>query len=105
MRLWPFAKRAQKLSDQLRLKLMRTFEIQSEDSDMMRYVSKRGRLGSGPVTRICIFNPAMLSGPELAKCSYENLMSLGKGLLFTGHILESIEFSSADSVFLYDRRT
>lgn len=104
MRLWPFGKRARKLSDQLRIELLRTFGVESDDSDMMRYVSKRGKLGSGPVTRVCIFNPAMLSAPELAACSYDKMMTLNKGLLFTGHILERIEFSSADSVILYDRR-
>ncbi|MCE2457717.1 MAG: hypothetical protein J4G14_07855 [Dehalococcoidia bacterium] len=104
MRLWPFAKRARKLTNQLQHALLMKFGVQAGDSFDMRYVSKRGRLGSGPVTRVCIFNPTLLSAPELAKCTYENLMDLGKGLLFTGHILESIEFSSADSVILYDRR-
>ena len=104
MRLWPFAKRARKLSDQLQYALLTNFEVESKDSDTMRYVSKRGRLGSGPVTRVCIFNPTLLSAPELAKCTYDNLMELGKGLLFTGHILNGIEFSSADSVILYDHR-
>jgi hypothetical protein len=47
----------------------------------------------------------MLTAAELAACTYDKLMALDKGLLFTGHILERIEFSSADSVILYDRRT
>jgi hypothetical protein len=89
----------------MRHELLGKFGIESEATEMMRYVAKRGKLGTGPVTRICIFTPAMLTAAELAACTYDKLMALDKGLLFTGHILERIEFSSADSVILYDRRT
>ena len=36
----------------------------------MRYVAIRGRLGTGQVNRVFIFNPAMLSHLELASASY-----------------------------------
>ena len=84
--------------------LLKTFGIASEDAEEMRYVAKRGRLASGQVNRVCIFNPAVLSVPELASANYERLMTLDKGLLFTGHIMKSPEFSNADLVVLHDRR-
>ncbi len=84
---------------------MRTFGIESADTDLMRFVNKRGKLGGGEVNRVCIFDPGVLSGPELAACSYDNLMSQNKGLLFTGHILKGPQFSEANSIVLYDKRT
>ncbi len=104
MGLWPFGKRIRELSDELRRELLKTFSVQSEDSAAMRYVAKRGRLGSGQVNRVCIFNPAVLSGTELAAGTYESLMALKKGLLFTGHIMKGPESSNMNVVVLYDQR-
>ena len=104
MRLWPFGKRVHKLSKELSQELLRTFGIESEDAVAMRYVAKRGRLASGQVNRVCIFDPDVLSVPELASANYERLMTSNKGLLFTGHIMKSPEFSNADVVVLHDRR-
>ena len=94
MRLWPFGKRVRELSEELHRELLKTFGIESEDASTMRYVAKRVRLGSGQVNRVCIFNPTILSGPELASANYEKLMTL-KGLLFTGHIIEGTQSSNA----------
>ena len=104
MGLWPFGKRIRELSEELRRELLKTFSVQSEDSAAMRYVAKRGRLGSGQVNRVCIFNPAVLSGTELAAGTYESLMALKKGLLFTGHIMKGPESSNMNVVVLYDQR-
>ena len=103
MGLWPFGKRVQELSEELHRELLKTFGIGSEDAEGMRYVAKRGKLGNGRVNRVCIFNPTVLSGPELASASYEKLMTLKKGLLFTGHVTEGTEFASR-MVFLSDQR-
>ena len=103
MGLWPFGKRVRELSEELHRELLKTFGIESEDTAAMRYVAKRVRLGSGHVNRLCIFNPTVLAGPELASANYENLMTLNKGLLFTGHIIESTASSNA-MVVLNDQR-
>ena len=103
MRLWPFGKRVRELSEELHRELLKTFGIESEDASTMRYVAKRVRLGSGQVNRVCIFNPTILSGPELASANYEKLMTLNKGLLFTGHIIEGTQSSNA-MVVLNDQR-
>ena len=71
----------------------------------MRYVAKRGGLGAGHVNRVFISNPAMLSHPELASANYENLTTLKKGLLFTGHIMKGHETSKANLVVLSNQRT
>ena len=92
------------LSDELSRELLKTFGIESEDTAAMRYVSRRGRLGTGQVNRVCIFNPAVLSGTELAAGTYESLMALKKGLLFTGHIMKGPENSNTNVVVLYDQR-
>ncbi len=104
MRLWPFGKRVHSLSKELLEELLKKFGIGSEDAVAMRYVAKRGRLGSGQVNRVCIFDPAVLSTLELASANYERVMTLNKGLLFTGHIMKSPEFSNANVVVLHDRR-
>ena len=70
----------------------------------MRYVAKRGRLGTGHVNRVFIFNPAMLSHLELASANYENVTTLKKGLLFTGHIMKGHETSKANLVVLSNQR-
>ena len=104
MGIWPFGKRIRELSEELRRELLKTFGVESEDAAAMRYVSRRGRLGTGQVDRVCIFNPAVLSGPELASANYENLTALNKGLLFTGHIMKGPEYSNTNVVVLYDQR-
>ena len=53
---WPFGNRVQGLSRELRGELLNKFGIPPEDAAAMRYVSKKGRLGSGHVNRVCIFN-------------------------------------------------
>ena len=104
MGLWPFGKQVHELSQELRRELLNTFSIASEDAATMRYVSKRGRLGTGNVNRVFIFNPAMLSQLELASANYESLTTLKKGLLFTGHIMTGQPTSKANLVVLSDKR-
>ena len=104
MGLWPFGKKIRELSDELSRELLKTFGIESHDAAEMRYVSKRGSLGTGQVNRVCIFNPAVLSGTELAAGTYESLMALKKGLLFTGHIMKGPENSNTSVIVLYDQR-
>ena len=70
MKLWPFGKQVHELSQELRRELLNKFSIASGDAAAMRYVAKRGRLGTGQVNRVFIFNPAMLSHLELASASY-----------------------------------
>ena len=103
MRLWPFKTGARGLSEELRRALFTMFGVESEDTETMRYVTKRGKFANGPVNRVCIFNPATLSGPELAACSYDSLISLNKGLLFTGHIFNKTDDAKAN-VVLNDMR-
>ena len=104
MGLWPFGKKIRGLSDDLRRELLKTFGVESDEAAQMRYVSKRGRLGTGQVNRVCIFNPAVLSGTELAAGTYESLMALKKGLLFTGHVMKGPENSNTSVVVLNDQR-
>ena len=104
MKLWPFGKQVQELSRDLSQELLKTFGVASQDAADMRYVSKRGRLGTGQVNRVFIFNPAVLSTAELASASFENLTALNKGLLFTGHIMKGHEASKGNLVVLYDKR-
>ncbi len=85
--------------------LLNKFGIPPEDAAAMRYVSMEGRLGSGHVNRVCIFNPSMLSAPAMAGATYEGLMTLRKGLLFTGHIMKSPEAQTASVVLLNDQRS
>ena len=56
-------------------------------------------------SRLLHFNPSMLSAPELAGATYEGLMTLKKGLLFTGHIMKSPEAQTASVVLLNDQRS
>jgi len=103
MRLWPFGNGVRKLSKELRKELLEKFNINSDDAAEMRYADKRGKISSGPVDLICIFNPSLLSDAELASANYKKLMDLNKGLLFTGHVIKGTEFSGA--VFmLHDQR-
>ena len=104
MKLWPFGKQVQELSQELRRELHNTHGIGSEDSAAMRYVSQRGRLGTGNVNRVYIFNPAALSDVELASANYDKLTALNKGLLFTGHIMKGSETMKSNLVVLYDKR-
>ena len=103
MRLWPFGNGVSKLSKEILQELLEKFNINSDDAAEMRYVKKRGRISSGPVNLICIFNPALLSSSELSSANYNNLMALNKGLLFTGHIIKGTDFSGA-VVILHDQR-
>ena len=64
----------------------------------------RPRLGNEQVNRVCIFDPAALSGPELASASYESLTALNKGMLFTGHIMRPALSSNQNMVVLHDKR-
>lgn len=104
MKLWPFGKQVQKLTKELAQELTKTFGIETQDTVAMRYVSKRGRFGSDQVNRVCIFNPSVLSAPELADANYENVLASKKGLLFKGHIMKAPKFSKDNVIFLYDQR-
>lgn len=104
MKLWPFGKQVQELSRELSLELSKTFGVASQDAAEMRYVSKRGRLGTGHVNRVFIFNPAVLSAAELASATFDSLTALNKGLLFTGHVMKGHEASKGNLVVLYDKR-
>ena len=104
MKLWPFGKRVRELSEDLRAELLKTFQIESEDTAAMRFVSERGRLGNEQVNRVCIFDPAALTGPELASASYESLTALKKGMLFKGHIMRPPPSSNQNMVVLNDER-
>ena len=104
MKLWPFGNPVHQLSQELRRELLSAYGITGEDAEGMRYVSKRGRLGTGHVNRVYIFNPAALSNQELADANYENLTASNKGLLFTGHIMKGPEASKSNVVVLYDKR-
>lgn len=104
MGLWPFGTRIHKLSDELRRELLKTFEIEAEDTAAMRYAAKPGRLGNERINRVCIFSPTALSDPELASANYENLMILNKGMLFTGHMMKAPASSNAELVVLHDKR-
>ena len=104
MKLWPFGKQVQELSKDLRRELFNTFGVAPGNAAQMRYVSKRGRLGTGNVNRVFIFNPAALSDTELDSANYDNLTALNKGLLFNGHIMKGPETSKENMVVLYDRR-
>ena len=103
MRLWPFGNGVRKLTKELRSELLEKFKINADDASDMRFVNKRGKISSGPVNLVCIFNPGLLSGAELASASYEKLMALNKGLLFTGHVIKGTEYSGA-IVILHDQR-
>ena len=103
MRLWPFGNGVRKLSKELRKELQQKFRINSDDAEEMRFVNKRGKISSGPVNLVCIFNPGLLSSAELSSANYEKVMSLNKGLLFTGHIIKGTEYSGA-VVILHDQR-
>ena len=104
MKLWPFGKQVQALTRELSLELSKTFGVASQDAEQMRYVSKRGRLGTGHVNRVFIFNPAVLTAAELASATFDSLTALNKGLLFNGHIMKGHEASKGNLVVLYDRR-
>ena len=98
MKLWPFKTGARGLSEELRGALFTMFGVESADAEPMRYVTKSGKFANVPVNRVCIFNPATLSGPELAACSYDSLISLNKGLLFTGHIFKKTDNAKANVI-------
>ena len=81
------------------------FDVESAAAETMRYVAKRGRFAAGRVNRVCIFDPAALSGLELAACNYDSLMGLNKGLLFTGHVPKRTENTRGEGmVILCDQR-
>ncbi len=84
--------------------MLNKFSIASEDAGAIRYVAKRGRLGTGHLNQVFIFDPAMLSHLELASANYEYLTTLKKGLLFTGHIMKGHETSKANLVVLSNQR-
>ncbi len=103
MRFWPFGNGVHKPSKEMTQQLFEKFDINSEDAAELRYVDKKGKISSGPVNFVCVFDPTALSADELSSANYENLMSLDKGLLFTGHIIKSTEFTGA-VVILHDQR-
>ena len=103
MKLWPFGSSVHKLSKEMRRELLDKFEVNADDAAGMRYVDKSGRISSGPVKLICIFNPDRLSSLELSSANYENLMTLNKGLLFTGHVIKKTQFTGP-VVMLHDQR-
>ena len=84
--------------------MLKTFGVASQDAAEMRYISQRGRLGAGNVSRVLIFNPDALSDLELASANFQNLTALDKGLLFNGHIMKGHESSPGNLAVLYDRR-
>jgi hypothetical protein len=104
MKLWPFRKEARELSEELRGALFTMFGIGSKDAESMLYVDKRDRLGGQRISRVCVFDPASLTVPELAAISYDNLMNLNKGLLFTGHVFEGANSRREGTIALDDRR-
>ncbi len=104
MRLWPFGSKVRKLSKEMIQTLFDKFDVNSDDASEFRYVDKRGRISSGPVKFVCIFNPTQLSGPQLSSANYEGIMALKKGPLFTGHVIKSTDFTGA-VVILHDQRT
>ena len=95
---------AQKLSDQLKKRLIAEFSLDSQMLDKMRFSGKKGRYSDRPVKYIRIFDPVLVQDGESATSSYDALVQIPaqrKALLFEGH-MEKIDDN--ERVFLTDRR-
>jgi hypothetical protein len=95
---------AQKLSDQLKKRLIAQFSLDSQMVDKMRFSGKKGRYANRLVKYIRIFDPVLVQDGESATSSYDALVQIPgqrKALLFEGH-MEKIDDN--ERVFLTDRR-
>jgi hypothetical protein len=80
---------AQKLSDQLKKRLIARFSLDSQMVDKMRLSSKKGRYSDRPVKYIRIFDPVLIEDGKSATPSYDALVqtpSYRRALLFEGRI-------------------
>jgi hypothetical protein len=93
---------AQKLSDQLRKRLIAQFSVDSQMVDKMRFSGKKGRYSDRPVKYIRIFDPVLIEDGKSATPSYDALVRIPghrKALLFDGRI------ETNERVYFTDRRT
>ena len=91
---------AQKLSDQLKKRLIAEFSLDPQMVDKMRFSGKKGRYSDRPVKYIRIFDPALIEDGKSATPSYDALAPqiLGhrKALLFDGRIETNERFYLTD---------
>ena len=93
---------AQKLSDQLKKRLIAEFSLDSQMLDKMRFSGKKGRYSDRPVKYIRIFDPALIESGKSATPSYDALVQIPahrKALLFEGRI------EANERIYLTDQRT
>src|ERR671918_278923 len=92
---------AQKLSDQLKKRLIAEFSLDSQMVDKMRFSGKKGRYSDRPVKYIRIFDPGLIEDGKSATPSYDapvQIPSNRKALLFEGRI------ETNERVYLTDQR-
>jgi hypothetical protein len=93
---------AQKLSDQLKKRLIEQFSLDPQMIDKMRFSSKKGRYSDRPVKYIRIFDPALIESGKSATPSYDALVQIPRhrqALLFEGRI------EANERIYLTDQRT
>src|SRR5918996_5213972 len=93
---------AQKLSDQLKKRLIAQFSLDSQMVDKMRFSGKKGRYSDRPVKYIRIFDPVLIEDGKSATPSCDALVRIPghrKALLFDGRI------ETNERVYRNDRRT
>jgi hypothetical protein len=93
---------AQKLSDQLKKRLIAQFSLDSQMVDKMRFSGKKGRYSDRPVKYIRIFDPGLIEDGKSAAPSYDALVRIlghRRALLFDGRIETNERF------YLTDKRT
>jgi hypothetical protein len=64
---------AQKLSDQLKKRLIAQFSLDPQMVDKMRFSGKKGRYSDRPVKYIRIFDPGLIEDGKSATPSYDAL--------------------------------
>ena len=93
---------AQKLSDQLKKRLIARFSLDPQMVDKMRFSDKKGRYSDRPVKYIRIFDPVIIEDGKSATPSYDALAQIPgqqSALLFDGRI------ETNERVYFTDRRT
>src|SRR5918996_596164 len=93
---------AQKLSDQVKKRLISEFALDPPMVDKMRFSGKKGRYSDRPVKYIRIYDPVLIKDSEPATPSYDALVQISGNrgaLLFDGRI------EANERVYLTDQRT
>ena len=84
---WQFWKSGKReLTPELKKALLSEFHLDEEAAGKLHFVQKRGKFAGRSVTHICIFDAIAVPNSDSSSITYDEVVSVPEGALFTVYI-------------------